>query len=108
MVVSALVRVEVPAAIWRKQRAGLRPFDAAADLAQAFEADWIETRFAVLRLRLTDDTLASAGASALVVSFGRSTRFSWRPRSQRGQRTRASRTSPVSARRSRRRRERKD
>jgi uncharacterized protein len=61
MVVSALVRVEVPAAIWRKQRAGLLAFDAAADLAQAFEADWLETSFAVLRLRLTDDILSSAG-----------------------------------------------
>ena len=60
MVVSALVRVEVPAAIWRKQRAGLLDFDAAVDLTQAFEADWHETRFAVLRLRLTDDILSSA------------------------------------------------
>ncbi|HEU0089887.1 MAG TPA: type II toxin-antitoxin system VapC family toxin [Pseudonocardiaceae bacterium] len=53
LIVSALARVEVPAAIWRKHRMGeLEPADAAVLIA-AFEADYHgsavdQPRFAVL------------------------------------------------------------
>lgn len=53
-VVSQLARVEVPSALWRKQRMGeLSPEDASL-LTEAFEADWFgtqdeESRFLVIR-----------------------------------------------------------
>lgn len=40
LVVSAIARVEVPAALWRKAKAGEVPEPAAAVLVAAFEADW--------------------------------------------------------------------
>lgn len=40
VVVSALARVEVPAALWRKQRAGELGSEAAATLARAFAGDF--------------------------------------------------------------------
>lgn len=40
LVVSALARVEVPAAIWRKRRLGELDDADAATLVDAFEADW--------------------------------------------------------------------
>ena len=63
LVVSALVRVEVPAAIWRKHRMGeLDPVDAAV-LVAAFEADYHgssqdQPRFGVVAT--TADVLESA------------------------------------------------
>lgn len=39
-VVSAVARVEVPSALWRKVRAGEIPPDAARVLIDEFEADW--------------------------------------------------------------------
>ena len=53
-VVSQLTRVELPSALWRKQRTGeLTPEDASL-LTEAFEADWFgtqdeESRFLVIR-----------------------------------------------------------
>lgn len=53
-VVSQLVRVELPSALWRKQRTGeLSPEDASL-LNEAFEADWFgtqdeESRFLAIR-----------------------------------------------------------
>lgn len=47
-IVSALARVEVPAALWRKHRAGeLRHGDAAL-LVDAFEDDWLGGAFAIV------------------------------------------------------------
>ncbi len=43
LVVSQLARVEVPSAIWRKQRLGELHADAARLLTSAFEADWSGT-----------------------------------------------------------------
>ena len=53
---SALARVEVPAAVWRKQRAGGLSASNAAVLTQAFEADILgasgeRPRFAVLAVQ---------------------------------------------------------
>jgi len=41
VVVSALARVEVPSALWRKQREGALEADAAAVLTALFEADYL-------------------------------------------------------------------
>ena len=43
LVVSQLARVEVPSALWRKQRLGELDADAARLLTSAFEADWSGT-----------------------------------------------------------------
>lgn len=67
--VSALARVEVPAALWGKVRIGeLGPPDAAA-LVQEFEADFFGTegeppRFAVLALAMPTLDAAAARAAA--------------------------------------------
>lgn len=64
IVVSALARVEVPAAMWRKHRVGaVAPEDAAAGV-HAFEADWIggDRGFAIMRV--TEEILS--GAARLV------------------------------------------
>lgn len=55
LVVSQLARVEVPSAIWRKQRLGELDPGAARLLTSAFEADWAGTeeeppRFSVVAL----------------------------------------------------------
>ncbi|MDQ6928286.1 MAG: type II toxin-antitoxin system VapC family toxin [Actinomycetota bacterium] len=62
LVLSELARVEVPAAIWRKQRMGELSAADAATLVAAFEADWFASpggarRFLVIKLltRLLDD-----------------------------------------------------
>jgi predicted nucleic acid-binding protein len=44
MVVSALARVEVPAALWRKSRTGELSARDAGILCAAFEADWFDER----------------------------------------------------------------
>jgi uncharacterized protein len=72
LVVSALARVEVPAAIWRKHRMGeLHPADAAV-LVAAFEADYHgstddQPRFAVVAATTTvlDAAAALAGVHGL-------------------------------------------
>jgi predicted nucleic acid-binding protein len=43
LVVAQLARVEVPSAIWRKQRLGELDAEAARVLTAAFEADWFGT-----------------------------------------------------------------
>jgi predicted nucleic acid-binding protein len=48
VVVSELARVEVPAALWRKRRAGAIRGDDAAVLVSAFERDWLGDAFAVV------------------------------------------------------------
>lgn len=58
VVVSGLARVEVPAAIWRKQRIGEIADEDAAILIQAFESDWLGEAFAVIPV--TDAVLAFA------------------------------------------------
>lgn len=58
LVVSGLARVEVPAAIWRKQRLGEIDDEDAATLVQAFESDWLGEVFAVVPA--TDGILAAA------------------------------------------------
>jgi hypothetical protein len=55
MVVSQIARVEVPAAIWGKQRAGALTVSEARELTAAFEADWFGSdqaspRFAAVAL----------------------------------------------------------
>jgi predicted nucleic acid-binding protein len=55
VVVAQLARVEVPAAIWRKNRMGELSAGAAALLVAAFEADWFGTeqdprRFEIVRM----------------------------------------------------------
>jgi uncharacterized protein len=75
LVVSALARVEVPAAIWRKHRMGeLDPADATI-LVAAFEADYHgsaqdQPRFGVLALTATvlDAAAALAGVHGLRAS----------------------------------------
>lgn len=52
LVVSAIARVEVPAAMWRKSRTGELSFEDAAVLVQDFEADWTgRTRMLSIGLR---------------------------------------------------------
>jgi predicted nucleic acid-binding protein len=55
LVVSALARVEVPTAIWRKHRAGELSSEDAGVLVDEFEADWFgaddaDIHFAVVRV----------------------------------------------------------
>ena len=64
-VVSALARVEVPAALWRKQHLGELALDDAAVLVASFDADFHGTgsdapRFVVLALGATVLELAAA------------------------------------------------
>ncbi|MDQ2708813.1 MAG: type II toxin-antitoxin system VapC family toxin [Actinomycetota bacterium] len=55
IVVAQIARVEVPAALWRKQRIGELSAEGAAVLVTAFEADWFGTdqdprRFEIARM----------------------------------------------------------
>jgi predicted nucleic acid-binding protein len=72
LVVSQLARVEVPAAIWRKQRMGEISTADAAVLVAAFEADYFggkteEPRFVVIAVtaRLLDDAARLVGVHGL-------------------------------------------
>jgi predicted nucleic acid-binding protein len=72
LVVSQLARVEVPAAIWRKQRMGEISAADAAVLVAAFEADYFggtdeEPRFVVLAITagLLDDAARLVGVHGL-------------------------------------------
>jgi predicted nucleic acid-binding protein len=64
LMISELTRVEVPAAVWRKRRAGELTSEVARSLAGEFEADYYGTggapRFAVMRI--SDLTLALAAS----------------------------------------------
>ena len=62
-VVSALARVEVPAALWRKHRVGELSSGDAATLTEAFEWDWYgAVAFAIVRA--SDEVLADAARRA--------------------------------------------
>ncbi len=63
-VVSALARVEVPAAIWRKQRASRLSAGDAAVLTQAFEADWGDPKGPFIAVALTTAVLEAAAGLA--------------------------------------------
>jgi hypothetical protein len=70
LVIARLAFVELPAALWRKQREGHLSATAAATLTSAFEVDYygdddVEPRFAVVRL---DDELLAVAAK-LVARF---------------------------------------
>jgi len=67
LVVSALVRVEVPSALWRKARTGELPDAAAGTLVNAFELDFhgehdSDPRFAIVAL--TESVLIAAAREA--------------------------------------------
>lgn len=47
LVVSALARVEVPAALWRKSRTGQLSAEHAGILCAAFEAEWVDNALLV-------------------------------------------------------------
>lgn len=63
-VVSALARVEVVAAIWRKHRSGELPAEDASVLTAAFEADWQEPRGPFLPVVVSGPVLDAAAALA--------------------------------------------
>lgn len=60
LVVSAVARVEVPAALWRKSRTGGLLVEDAAVLVQAFEADWTGPDRRLLPISLRPALLADA------------------------------------------------
>lgn len=57
-IVSHIARVEVPAALWRKQRMGELTVDEAATLVMQFEADWFGTDDEPGRFVIADLTAA--------------------------------------------------
>lgn len=61
LVVSALARVEVPGAVWRKHRLGELDADDAAVLVEEFEWDWSRAAFAVVAV--TGEVLEQAARS---------------------------------------------
>lgn len=60
LVVSAIARVEVPAALWRKSRTGELSVEDAAVLVQDFEADWTGAATRMLPIGLRADLLVDA------------------------------------------------
>lgn len=60
LVVSAVARVEVPAALWRKSRTGELSVEDAAVLVQEFEADWAGEATRILPIGLRPDLLVDA------------------------------------------------
>lgn len=60
LVVSAVARVEVPAALWRKSRTGELAVEDAAVLVQAFEADWTDADRRMLPISLRPALLVDA------------------------------------------------
>ncbi|GAA4383123.1 type II toxin-antitoxin system VapC family toxin [Agromyces bauzanensis] len=60
MVVSAIVRVEVPAAVWRKNRMGEPDAQDARTLVQAFEHDLAGPTGRLVTLQLTNEVLERA------------------------------------------------
>jgi uncharacterized protein len=71
LVVSQLARVEVPSAIWRKQRLGELYADAARLLTSAFEADWSGTEEELPRFSAVTATVAVLeGAARLCAVHG--------------------------------------
>ena len=71
LVVSQLARVEVPSAIWRKQRLGELDSGAARLLTSAFEADWSGTEEERPRFSVVTPTVAVLeGAARLCAVHG--------------------------------------
>ena len=71
LVVSQLARVEVPSAIWRKQRLGELDAGAARLLTSAFEADWSGTEEERPRFSVVTPTVAVLeGAARLCAVHG--------------------------------------
>lgn len=71
LVVSQLARVEVPSAIWRKQRLGELDAGAARLLTSAFEADWSGTEEELPRFSVVTATVAVLdGAARLCAVHG--------------------------------------
>jgi predicted nucleic acid-binding protein len=71
LVVSQLARVEVPSAIWRKQRLGELDAGAAGVLTSAFEADWSGTEEEPPRFSAVTATVAVLeGAARLCAVHG--------------------------------------
>ena len=62
LVVSAIARVEVPAALWRKHRTGRLSAHHAGILTQAFEADWHDDAGPFVPVALGPAVLADAAA----------------------------------------------
>lgn len=60
LVVSAVARVEVPAALWRKSRTMDLAVEDAAVLVQAFEADWTDPDRRLLPISLGPAVLSDA------------------------------------------------
>lgn len=67
-VVSAVARVEVPAAIWRKHRTGQLSTAHAGVLTRAFEADWLDLDGPFVPVALGSALLEDA--AALVATHG--------------------------------------
>ena len=67
-VVSAVARVEVPAAIWRKHRLGQLSAADAGVLTAAFEADWYDATGPFVPIASADAVLATA--AVLVMRHG--------------------------------------
>lgn len=72
VVVAQIARVEVPAALWRKQRMGELSAEAAALLTAEFEADWFGTeeqppRFEIVRMtgNVVEDAARLTGVHGL-------------------------------------------
>jgi hypothetical protein len=63
-VVSAVARVEVPAALWRKTRTGALSVDDATVLVAAFVADWRDPDGPFLPVGLRSQVLERAASSA--------------------------------------------
>ena len=63
-VVSAVARVEVPAALWRKSRTGALSVDDASILVAAFVADWRDPNGPFLPVGLGSRVLEQAASSA--------------------------------------------
>ena len=71
LVISQLARVEVPSALWRKQRLGELDADAARLLTSAFEADWSGTEEEPPRFSVVTPTVAVLdGAARLCAVHG--------------------------------------
>lgn len=71
LVVSQLARVEVPSAIWRKQRLGELEAGAARLLTSAFEADWSGTEEELPRFSVVTATVVVLeGAARLCAVHG--------------------------------------
>jgi uncharacterized protein len=68
VVVSVLARVEVPAALWRKQRLGELDVEDVATLVEAFESDWFGSDEEQPAFAIVDLTESVLELASLVVA----------------------------------------